>query len=171
MVTILLLEEFVKIVDYLKDIAGYFLWIKSEPWTHQILITGFVRKNLLFPIKGATVTCRGQTTKTNEKGEYSFYIDPMPDNTSIPPNVYYGLHNCKITIEKDGEILKESNTLLSYVFTLGYLYFPCLVFGGRSKSESYNYNIMERFSNMFARIQILAEFFFEKISGYSPFTI
>ena len=168
---ILLLEEFVKIVNYLKDIVGYFLWIKSEPWTQQILITGFIRKNLLFPIKGATVTCRGQTTTTNEKGEFYFYVNPEPDETSIPPNEYYGLHNCKITIEKDGKILKESNTLLSYVFSLGYLYFPCLLFGGRSKSASFNYNIMERFSNMLARIQILAEFFFDKINGYDPLTI
>jgi hypothetical protein len=168
---ILLLEEFVKIVDYLKDIVGYFLWIKSEPWTQHILITGFVRKNLLFPIEGATVTCRGQSTTTNEKGEFYFYIDPAPDETSIPPNEYYGMHNCKITIEKDGKILKESNTLLSYVFSLGYLYFPCLVFGGKSKSESFNYNIMERSSNLMARIQVLVEFFFLKINGYNPQTI
>ena len=168
---ILLLEEFVKIVDYLKDIVGYFLWIDSKPWTQHILITGFARKNLLFPIEGATVTCRGQTATTNEKGEFYFYIDPAPDESSIPPNEYYGMHNCKITIEKDGKILKESTTLLSYVFSLGYLYFPCLVFGGKSKSESFSYNIMERFSNLLIRLQELAEFFFWKTNGINPLNI
>jgi hypothetical protein len=159
---ILLLKEFVKIVDYLKDIVSYFVWVKSEPWTEPILIMGIVRKNLLFPVEGATVTCRGQTTTTNEKGEFSFYVDPAPDETSLPPNEYYGLHDCQIIVEKDGKVLKESNKLLSYVFSLGYLYFPALLFGGKTKSESYSYNIMERIGNMFARIQILAQFFFEK---------
>jgi hypothetical protein len=168
---ILLLEEFVKIVDYLKDIVGYFLWIDSKPWTQHILITGFARKNLLFPIEGATVTCRGQTATSNEKGEFYFYIDPAPDESSIPPNEYYGMHNCKITIEKDGKILKESTTLLSYVFSLGYLYFPCLVFGGKSKSESFSYNIMERFSNLLIRLQELAEFFFWKTNGINPLNL
>ena len=159
---ILLLTEFVKIVDYLKSIVGYFAWVKSEPWTEPILIMGIVRKNLFFAVEGATVTCRGQTTTTNKKGEFSFYVDPAPDETSIPPNEYYGMHDCQITIEKDGKVLKQSNKLLSYVFSLGYLYFPALLFGGKTKSTIYSNNPMELFGNLFARIQILAQFFFEK---------
>jgi len=160
---ILLLKEFVKIVEYLKDITGYLLWVKSEPWTEPILIMGIVRKNLLFPVEGATVTCRGQTTTTNEKGEFSFYVDPAPDESSIPPNVYYGLHNCQITVEKDGKVLKESNKLTSYVFSLGYIYFPALLFGGKTKSQSYSQTIMETIGNIFARLQFLANFFLERI--------
>jgi hypothetical protein len=152
---ILLLIDFVRIVDYLKDTLGYFLWIKSEPWKEPILIIGVVRKFLFFPVVGATVTCKGKSTTTNDKGEFSFYVDPSPDETSIPPNEYYGMHKCVITVEKDGEVIKETPGVLSYVFSYGYIFWPFIIMKGRSKVGSFNYNLMERFSNLLERIGIL----------------
>jgi len=152
---IALLANFAEIVNYLAyGILPFFGWLDTDPWTGQIRILGIVRENIFFPVVGATVTCKGETAVTDENGEFDFLVDPQPDGNSFPPDEFFGMHRCTITVEKDGQILKESTGILSYVFSSGYIY--CPVFTFKSRSASLSLRLMDKINNFFARLQVLA---------------
>ena len=150
--------------SYFEDIKQYVLWLDSKPWEATILVEGVVRKNLGY-FEGATITCRGQSYTTNSNGEYSFYIEPNPSDDSFPPNVYYGMHNCQITVSYNGEVLKETPKLLSYCFSGGKITWPFLVIKGKSREIGIQTDLSEKLNLIFERIQIfLSNFFIEKIA-------
>ena len=150
--------------SYFEDIKQYVLWLDSKPWEATILVEGVVRKNLGY-FEGATITCRGQSYTTNSNGEYSFYIEPNPSEDSFPPNVYYGMHNCQITVSYNGEVLKETPKLLSYCFSGGKITWPFLVIKGKSREIGIQTDLSEKLNLIFERIQIfLSNFFIEKFA-------
>ena len=150
--------------SYFEDIKQYVLWLDSKPWEATILVEGVVRKNLGY-FEGATITCRGQSYTTNSNGEYSFYIEPNPSEDSFPSNVYYGMHNCQITVLYNGEVLKETPKLLSYCFSGGKITWPFLVIKGKSRVMWIQTDFSEKLNLIFERIQIfLSNFFIEKIA-------
>jgi len=128
-----LLNDFVSIKEYLGEIQAFIVWLAGEPWKQPILVTGAVKKNML-PLAGATIICRGQTTKTDSNGEFSFYVNSTPDDDSVPPGQWYGMHNCAITVSENGEILKESPKLLSYAFSGGEINWVFRIWKSRSSS-------------------------------------
>ena len=152
-----LFSDFASLATYLGEIQSFITWLTDEPWKGAILVTGLVKKNLM-PLSGATITCRGQTATTDSNGEFSFYVDVVPSDDSLPPNQYYGMHNCAITVSHNGEVLKETRALLSYVFSSGEI--------------SWNFNIWKSRSRIidfiFERLQALFSNFFIK-NNLNPF--
>lgn len=145
-----LLNGVAEIVDYLSEIQDFIIWLAGEPWKEPILVTGIVKKNMI-PLADATVTCRGQTTVTNSNGEFSFYVNSTPADDSIPPGQWYGMHNCAITISKNGEVLKESPKLLSYAFSQGKINWVFLVWKSRSNNYMSHHSKIEQIQE---RIQV-----------------
>jgi len=110
---------------FVSDTIDLIEWLNSKPWEYQIKIYGKVMESS----KGApnvTVHCRGVISTTDEEGNFSFFVNSTPDNQSIPPDVYYGIHQCVITVE--GESLeKETPEEFSYVFSNGSIYWLFLI--------------------------------------------
>ena len=121
--------------NYLIDTRDYIEWLDNEPWEDPILVSGTVRLNFL-RLPGATVICRGQNTTTDDYGRFSFSVDPAPSSDSFPPNEYYGMHNCQITVEKNGKVLKQTPKILSYVFSAGKIDWSFFVLKGKSAAAS-----------------------------------
>jgi len=147
------LEDFSDVEAYLLDFKEFILWLDDEPWKHPIHVTGVAWYNGQ-QLAGATVRCRGTTTTTDSNGEFDFYVSPNPDGDSIPPNKWYGFHDCTIIIEKDGEEVKRSIDLLSYVFSEGELYWIFFIIV--SKAKSIRHNILERVN---AIVEAIINFF------------
>lgn len=144
-----LLSGLIELVDYLSEIQAFITWLADEPWKDPILVTGTVKKNMI-PLANATITCRGQTTSTDGNGRFSFYVDSTPANDSIPPGQWYGMHNCVITVSKNGEVLKESPKLLSYAFSGGKINWVFLVW----KSRSNNHVFHSKIEQILEKIQV-----------------
>jgi hypothetical protein len=108
------------IIQTIEDSTNFVNWLESNPWTHDVYVYGSVKKlNGLAtsPIEGVSISSRGETTVTNEDGNFSLMVsvdDVSLD--SLPPNSWYGLHNCTVIAEKDGEAKK---TTIPYVFSGG----------------------------------------------------
>jgi len=158
--------NFPVIWDYLKnDVGGFAYWLLSEtPWKNGIQVSGVVIRGIS-PYPGVNVTCRGETTITNSQGEFSFNFDPIvPNDDSFPPNEYYGMHKCKISVEKDGEILRQSPDILSYVFSGGYIYWPFIIPMSRPNTIGVRNVFAERLSILFNWIHGLFPNFFRLIN-------
>jgi len=108
-----------EIKDYLNQLQAYFDWLEEKHWEDNILISGSVKTILGEAWGDINVTCKDQTTKTDSNGDFSFYVDPMPDEDSFPEYEYYGMHNCQITVSKGDKVLKEPPTILTYAFSGG----------------------------------------------------
>lgn len=146
-----LLSAFERIANFLGVLFDFIVDMLTEtPWNNKILVQGSVFKN--FP-EDVTITCRGQSTSVSQ-GTFYFSIDVNPDETSIPANEYYGIHDCQITVEQDGEILKQSSKILSYVFSDGSISWIFIIIKGRSRSAGFNTLIMEKIYSFFAWIQL-----------------
>jgi hypothetical protein len=143
------------------DVGGFAFWLLTEtPWKKGISVIGVVIKGIS-PVLGANVTCRGVTITTNHRGEFSFNFEPIvPNEDSFPPNEYYGLHNCAITVEKDGKILSQSPYVLSYAFSGGIIYWPFIIPTSRSKALGFNSILKERINNLINFIQLIFSNFF-----------
>ena len=100
-------------------------WLSDKPWEQPIHIYGKVMKSTT-GLSNVTIRCRGITNATDEEGNFSFFVNSTPDDHSIPPDVYYGIHQCIITAESNG-ILKETPVEFSYVFSDGSLYWVFLI--------------------------------------------
>ena len=110
------------VVTFINDVDSFIQWFNSEPWTGKIRVYGQVLEGLT-GIANVDVYCWGVSVKTDEEGYFDFYVDS--DNNSdksLPPNQWYGLHCRIVSVEKDGEIVKETAKELSYVFSDGALY-------------------------------------------------
>lgn len=149
-----LVQDFVALYTYLGDILSFIDWLVEEPWDDPILVTGLVNKNL-GPLAGATVACRGEDATTDGNGEFSFYVNSDPANDTVPTNKWFGMHNCQITVTEDGELLKETPALLSYVFAGGQINWNFYIIKGRSRNILQN--LPQLFSNLLLKIQAIIE--------------
>jgi hypothetical protein len=150
-----------EIWNFLKyDIVPFIEWILGAHWKDNIRVHGIIFENFL-PLKNANVTCRGLTTKTDNWGVFDFKVDVIPSEDSFPPNEYYGLHNCKISVEKEGKILTETSGIISYVFSGGGITWPIFIKNPRSKSVGIRNMFLERFYNFFVRLYSLIPNFFK----------
>jgi hypothetical protein len=124
----------------------------------KIYVTGTVRINFK-PVKNANVTCKDMTVNTDNQGNFHFTIDPDTWEDSFPPNSYYGFHNLQLTIEKDGEVIKKTPSILSYVCSGGSINWPIFVIKSRSRTPTLQngfsqifYNLLEMLSTIFPSI-------------------
>ena len=140
--------------NYVSDISDFLGWIDTEdPWNNQITVKGTATNLIGQPIVGANVTCRGVETTTDNNGYYEFKVNASNNsNDSFPPNSIYGLHNCTITISKDGEVLKQTPTKLSYAVSGGQIYWPFLI-------TNINEALLELIEFIIEKINILLELF------------
>jgi len=141
------------IESYLTEIQDFIGWLDENPWEDPIKVSGGVTLNFLLPFEGATITCLGQSDMTDSNGRFEFYVDPYPREDSFPPNKLYGMHNCEVTVSKDGEVLKQSPKLLSYVFSGGEISWEFFVV--KSKTSDRRIILFEIFENLIKNIQSL----------------
>ncbi len=125
------------IISFITDTSSFIKWFAEKPWEQPIHIYGRVMK-LTTGLSNVTVHCNGIENVTDEEGYFSFYVNSTPDNNSKPPNIYYGIHQCIITAEKNG-IIKETPAELSYVFSDGSIYWVFIM----NKDDSINKNQMK----------------------------
>jgi hypothetical protein len=110
---------------FISDISNLMNWLSGNPWEQPIHVYGKVIESTK-GLSNVTIRCRGMTSVTDKEGNFSFFVNSTPDNHSIPPDVYYGIHQCIITAEKNG-ILKETPMEFSYVFSDGGIYWLFLM--------------------------------------------
>ena len=127
------------------------LWIQYENSTG----TGNVGVyRLKWPDDEVTKGYWTETVVTDGNGGFYFNFDPIvPDENSYPPNEYYGLHKCKIVVEKDGEILKEIPDSFSYAFSGGDIFWGFIIKISRPKTVSVRNTFMERLNIFFNWIE------------------
>jgi hypothetical protein len=159
-----LIDVFLFIPDvwgYLKNkIVPFIDWVIGAHWKDNIEVKGIILKNFL-PLNNANVTCRDRSTKTDFRGIFNINVIVDPSEDSFPPNEYYGLHNCKITVEKDGTVMKETSDILSYVFSGGGISWPILIRTPRSKTAGFGNLIIERIYNFLYRFYLQLPNFFK----------
>jgi hypothetical protein len=113
------------IARFISDTSNFMNWLSDKPWEQPIHVYGKAMKSTT-GLSNVTIRCRGITSTTDEEGNFSFFVNSTPDNQSIPPDVYYGIHQCIITAENNG-ILKETPVEFSYVFSDGGIYWVFLM--------------------------------------------
>lgn len=157
--------------NYLKyQLKPFFEWILGAHWKDKIRVQGTVLKNLI-PVSGATITCRGTTDTTDSRGVFDFDVAVDPSEDSFPPNEYYGVHNCQITVEKDGKILRQSKDILSYVFSGGTIYWWFIIIKERSKVADFTNVLMANFNNFLEWIHMFIHNIFRQISRINILSI
>jgi len=159
-----------EIRNYFIQLQAYFDWLDEKHWEDEIFISGSVKTLLGKAWIDLTVTCRGQTTKTNVNGDFSFYVDSMPDEDSFPEFEYYGVHNCQITVTKnDGTVLKQTPSILSYSFSGGEISWSFIIPKVKSKDISFITILMERLNSMIERFHAFSTYFFRDINRLGTF--
>ena len=148
--------------DFLSDTQSFIGWINGKPWESPIHVNGVVRQNLGF-LAGATVTCRGVEDITDSNGVFDFYVDIVPDGDSFPPDSYYGMHNCQITVSNEGKTLKQTDKRLSYVFSEGNINWTFLTFKVKAKQLPLFTLLYEKFSTLFVKIADIFPVLFRNI--------
>jgi len=138
------------IQQFIYSVSNFINWFSSEPWKQPIHIYGQVIKGVN-GVSNITVTCNEVTSNTNETGFFDFYIEVIPSNSSIPPDSYYGLHNCIISIDNNGETI-SSPSLLSYVFSDGGIYWLFIISNGK-KSNNIIVGQSQYFYNCYIEIE------------------
>ena len=173
---VLFIDEIINFFDneniksYLRDVQDFIAWLDNSPWEADIEITGRVTTLRGEPWAGLTITCKGQTTTTDSDGYYSFFVDPSPDDDSLPQNQYYGIHNCQITvINNNGIVKKETPKLLSYSFSSGKITWPFLLIKKVSKDAGIRTYLFEKFNFILERIQIFFSNIFRNIQPQPRF--
>ena len=164
-------EEFQPLVDYLSRVRVFIDWlVNDEPWKDQIKVSGVVLLNAVL-LEGATITCRGTSGTTDSDGKFSFYVDPNPDADSFPANEWYGMHSCVITVSKDGSVLKETPSKLSYVFSGGEINWPFFIIKGKTKNTNLRTILIEKLNSILERIHMLLPNFFRIINKIDIYSI
>jgi hypothetical protein len=154
-----LVQGIIELRDFLVEIQDFILWLEDEPWKEPITVTGQVLQNLV-ALPGATISCRGETGTTDSNGVFEFEVEATPSEDSIPSGQWYGMHNCAITVSMDGEVLKSSPALLSYVFSGGEMQWTFLVWKSRSRGDRL---VSPLINTMLQRIQIFISNIFDNI--------
>lgn len=134
--------------SFINDVSDFISWFNDEPWKDQIYVYGRVMKDIFNGVSNVTISCLNVTTKTDENGNFSMFISPLPSENSIPPNEYYGIHKCVITAEKDG-ITKSSIDSLSYVFSGGSIYWFFILNNDETLSNNINSPWLLRLIHLF----------------------
>jgi hypothetical protein len=153
-----------KLQEFLTELTEFITWLECKPWEDPILVKGNIILNIFFPLADATITCRGQTGTTDGNGDFEFLVDPNPDEESFPQNEYYGMHNCAITVEKDGIVYKETSKVLSYCFSGGKIEWTFFLIKSRSRDTGFRTVLLERFNTLLERLQNLFLVLFRRIS-------
>jgi len=146
------------IKDYVAQISDFVDWLTDpiKPWQHEITVSGVAKTFLGVPYTGAEVTCRGETVVTDSQGRFEFTVQPSDDaEDSKPENSWYGVHNCVITISKDGVVKKQTPIILSYVFSGGEITWPFLILKVRSRDTNLRTIFAERLNLFLQRFQFL----------------
>ena len=150
-------ETFQPLINYLSDIGDFVDWLTIEPypWQQEIQVSGSV--NYLLggdPLSGVQVSCRGETVTTGSNGGFSFNVAPSDTSQdSIPKENWYGLHSCIISVSRNGEQIKQTPKILSYVCSGGKIEWPFLVVKSRSVEKNYFSLLQERINNFLLKIQ------------------
>ena len=110
---------------FVRDTNNFMNWLSGNPWEQPIHVYGKVLESTK-GLSNVTIRCRGMTSTTDAEGNFSFFVNSTPDDHSIPPDVYYGIHQCIITAENNGT-LKETPAEFSYVFSDGGIYWLFLM--------------------------------------------
>ena len=160
----LLPEIFQPIIDFANEIQVFVDWIRSEPWKAPITITGNVLSLLFLAYPDAEVSSRGESDITDANGNFEFTVYPTGDSEdSLPANSWYGLHLCQITISKDGEVIKTTPKVLSYVFSGGTIDYTIIVPKSKSLDRGNNLLFNEWVNNLLLRLSILFPNLFVKL--------
>lgn len=160
-----------EVFNYLKyQLAPFFEWTLGAHWKDKIRVQGIVLKNFI-PVSGATITCRGTTDTTDSRGVFDFDVVVDPSEDSFPPNEYYGAHNCQITVEKDGEVLRQTSITLSYVFSGGTLIWPFIIIKGISKVADFTNVLRAKFNNFLELLHMFIQNIFRQISRINILSI
>jgi hypothetical protein len=161
---VLILINNQEIKDYFTQLQVYFNWLDAEPWKDPILINGSVKTIMGDVWVDVIITCKGQTTEIDTNGEFTFYVDPMPDEDSFPEFEYYGMHNCQITVAKGDKVLKETPTILSYAFSGGEINWPFIIPKVKNIDMSFRMILMNRLNSMMERFHTFYPYFFRNIN-------
>jgi len=135
------------IKDYFAQISDFVDWLTDpiKPWEGEITVSGVAKTLLGAPYTGAEVTCRGETVMTDSQGRFEFTVQPSDDAAdSKPENSWYGVHNCVITVTKNGEVKKQTPVLFSYVFSGGEITWPFYIIKVRSRNTNLRTIFAER---------------------------
>lgn len=154
----LLGPAFDDIKDYVAQISDFVDWLTDpiKPWQGEITVSGFAKTFLGEPYTGAEVTCRGVTVVTDSQGRFEFTVQPSNDaEDSKPENSWYGVHNCVITVSKDGVVKKQTPVKLSYVFSGGEITWPFFILKVRSRDTNLRTIFAERLNLFLQRFQFL----------------
>jgi hypothetical protein len=154
-----------EIRTYFTQLQDYFNWLDAEPWKDPILINGSIKTLMGEAWTDITVTCKGQTTGIDNNGEFSFYVNPTPDEDSYPEFEYYGVHNCQITVTKDdGTVLKQTSSILSYSFSGGEISWPFIIPKAKNKVLPFITILIERLNSMIERFHAFSPYFLRNIN-------
>ncbi len=93
----------------------------------------------------------------------------LPDEDSFPEFEYYGMHNCQITVSKDGEVLKQTPTILSYAFSGGEINWPFIIPKAKNIDISFRTILIERLNSMMERFHAFFPYFFRNINIIGTF--
>jgi len=146
------------IKDYVAQISDFVDWLTNpvKPWQGEITVSGVAKTFLGAPYTGAEVTCRGVTVVTDSQGRFEFTVQPSNDaEDSKPENSWYGVHNCVITVSKDGVVKKQTPVKLSYVFSGGEITWPFFIIKVRSRDTTLRTIFAERLNLFLQRFQFL----------------
>ncbi len=159
-------DTFRPFINYLERTQDFIDWlVNDQPWKDKITVSGVATLNGK-PLANANITCRGEKTQTDSEG--NFYLTVFPSNNSedsVPSNSWYGMHNCVITVSKDGEVLKETPKILSYVFSGGIIEWTFFVIKSKARSLD-KPSILQIISKILERIQLIHTNIQNKINSF-----
>lgn len=167
-------EAFQPIVEYTSEVRDFVDWLSADPhpWQEEITVKGIAITLLGSPFVGAEVNCRGESAVTDSDGRYSFTVYPSDDSDdSIPPNSWYGLHKCVITISQDGEFLKQTPEKLSYVCSGGTIEWFFIIPKVRSREMHPSTVFIEKFYSILEKIHSFLPIFFRNINKIDVLSI
>jgi len=141
----------------INDSTDFVNWINDEPWKNDVYIYGSVNKIeglATSPIEGVSISCKESSVSTDEEGSFSFTVGISNTSMdSLPASSWYGLHNCTVFAEKDGEIKK---TTIPYVFSGGEIY---KIFLFKEKDKEDNSYIKTKQINIIQKLGIFFDYF------------
>ena len=151
-----IISEIVDYIDEPNGVRDFVDWVvNDDPWEEEIIVSGKATLNGS-PLSDATVTCRGESTTTDSSGNFQLTVYPSNNSDdSLPKNSWYGVHNCQITVSKDGEDLKQTPKILSYAFSGGAITWTFFVIKSKARNLFFNNPIIQIFKALFEKIQNL----------------
>lgn len=139
---------------FVGDVGNLINWLRNKAWEHPIHVYGRVMESAK-GLSNVTIRCRGVSSITDEEGNFSFFVNSTPDNHSIPPDTYFGIHQCIITAETK-DILKEIPAEFSYVFSDGGIYWIFFINDDSVHKENFR-NFYFHSPRLWSRMQYIYE--------------